>query len=122
MVGGSLGTVLVKALQSLGNFDFVLKATYVVMLLGVGSFMFVESINSLRKKDLKDSGTQNKSKAVDLMNKLPMKMKFEVSGIDCSVICFLAWLIDWNTCCSHGRWRWIHHAACYDLPFRNADN
>lgn len=86
MVGGSLGTVLVKALQSLGNFDFVLKATYVVMLLGVGSFMFVESINSLRKKDLKDSGTQNKSKAVDLMNKLPMKMKFEVSGIDCSVI------------------------------------
>lgn len=86
MVGGSLGTVLVKALQSLGNFDFVLKATYVVMLLGVGSFMFIESINSLRKKDKKDSETSKESKAMRLMNKLPMKMHFDVSGIDCSVI------------------------------------
>lgn len=86
MVGGSLGTVLVKALQSLGNFDFVLKATYVVMLLGVGSFMFIESINSLRKKDKKNSETPKESKAMRLMNKLPMKMHFDVSGIDCSVI------------------------------------
>lgn len=86
LVGGSFGTALVKVLRSLGNFDFVLKSTYVVMLLCVGSFMFLESINSLRKKGQKDSGTSKESGAMRFMNKLPMKMHFEVSGIDCSVI------------------------------------
>lgn len=86
LVGGSFGTALVKVLQSLGNFDFVLKSTYVVMLLCVGTFMFIESINALRKKDQKDKGTPKESAAMRFMNRLPMKMHFEVSGIDCSVI------------------------------------
>ncbi|WP_291300281.1 sulfite exporter TauE/SafE family protein [Desulfosporosinus sp. BICA1-9] len=86
LIGGSFGTALVKILQSLGNFEFVLKSTYVVMLLGVGVFMFIESINSLRKKGQKDLGTPKESGAMRLMNKLPIKMHFEVSGIDCSVI------------------------------------
>ncbi|KUO73220.1 MAG: permease [Desulfosporosinus sp. BRH_c37] len=86
LVGGSFGTSLVKVLQSLGNFDFVLKSTYVVMLLAVGTFMLIESINSLRKKSKKDTGTPKDSAAMRFMNKLPIKMHFEVSGIDCSVI------------------------------------
>lgn len=86
LVGGSFGTALVKVLQSLGNFDFVLKCAYVVMLLIVGTFMFIESINSLRKKNQQDSEVPKESSAMRLMNKLPMKMRFEVSGIDCSLI------------------------------------
>ncbi|AET70156.1 putative permease [Desulfosporosinus orientis DSM 765] len=86
LVGGSFGTALVKVLRSLGNFDFVLKSTYVVMLLCVGSFMFIESINSLRKKTKEIDETPKENKAMQFMNKLPIKMHFEVSGIHCSVI------------------------------------
>lgn len=86
LVGGSFGTALVKVLRSLGNFDFVLKSTYVVMLLCVGSFMFLESINSLRKRKQETDETPKENKAMQLMNKLPIKMYFEVSGIHCSVI------------------------------------
>lgn len=86
LVGGSFGTALVKVLRSLGNFDFVLKSTYVVMLLCVGSFMFLESINSLRKRKQETGEAPKENKAMQFMNKLPIKMYFEVSGIHCSVI------------------------------------
>lgn len=94
LIGGSLGTVLVNVLRSLGNFDFVLNIAYVVMLLSVGSFMLVESINSLKK--LRKKGTnaeltiKKTSAATKFMQSLPMKMYFEVSGIESSVLALLA--------------------------------
>lgn len=98
LVGGSLGTVLVKLLRSLGNFDFVLNLSYVVMLLSVGSFMLVESITSLRnlKKKTHDIASDaslkiKKPSAVKrFMNKLPMRMYFEISGIESSVLALFA--------------------------------
>ncbi|WP_027364061.1 sulfite exporter TauE/SafE family protein [Desulfotruncus alcoholivorax] len=94
LIGGSLGTVLVKILRSLGNFDFVLKISYVVMLLLVGSFMLVESINSLKKLRKKDTNAEltikKTSAATRFMQSLPMKMYFEVSGIESSVPALLA--------------------------------
>ena len=49
VVGGTFGVQLIKVLRSLGNADFVIKVTYVVMLGLVGSYMFMESLQSLRK-------------------------------------------------------------------------
>lgn len=94
LIGGSLGTVLVKILRSLGNFDFVLNISYVVMLLLVGSFMLVESISSLKKLRKKDTAADNltikkTSAATKFMQSLPMKMYFEVSGIESSVLALL---------------------------------
>ncbi|MBF7082961.1 sulfite exporter TauE/SafE family protein [Desulfallas sp. Bu1-1] len=89
LVGGSIGTVLVKMLRSLGNFDFVLKLAYVVMLFLVGTFMFIESITALKKLKTKEAGAHKikKTSAVTrFMNKLPMRMYFEVSGIESSVL------------------------------------
>ncbi|ACV61856.1 protein of unknown function DUF81 [Desulfofarcimen acetoxidans DSM 771] len=88
LVGGSLGTALVKVLRAMGNFDFVLKSSYVVMLLVVGTFMFIESINSLRKKD--DTGSGKPSAVKRFMDKMPVKMYFEVSGIESSAIVLFA--------------------------------
>jgi uncharacterized membrane protein YfcA len=94
LMGGSLGTILVKMLRSLGNFDFVLKAAYVVMLLLVGGFMFFESLGSLKKKPaaaVKLSGETGKEPALKrFMKMLPLKMHFEVSGMESSVITLLA--------------------------------
>lgn len=93
LMGGSLGTILVKMLRALGNFDFVLKAAYVIMLLLVGGFMFFESISSLKKKPaaVKPSRESSKEPLVKrLMKSLPLKMNFEVSGIESSVITLFA--------------------------------
>ncbi len=90
LIGGSLGALLVKALRSLGNFDFVLKVAYVVMLLLVGGFMFIESLNSLRKKKLETAVPGRAPAVTRLMKKLPARMYFEVSGIESSVIALFA--------------------------------
>lgn len=84
LIGGSYGTELVRVLRGMGNFDFVVKVAYVVMLIGVGAFMFIEGLNTLRKRDVivekKESG------AARFLSRLPLQMDFPVSGIRCSMI------------------------------------
>ena len=50
VLGGTLGVQLIKVLRAMGNADFVIKITYVVMLGVIGGYMFVESLQSMRKK------------------------------------------------------------------------
>jgi len=50
IAGGSLGVQIIKALSALGEVDFVIKLVYVVILGVIGSFMFIESLNALRRK------------------------------------------------------------------------
>ncbi|MBN2327431.1 MAG: sulfite exporter TauE/SafE family protein [Candidatus Omnitrophica bacterium] len=49
ILGGTLGVQAVKTLRELGNFDFVIRAVYVLMLGTVGGFMFLESVNKIRR-------------------------------------------------------------------------
>ena len=49
-VGGAVGVQIIKFLSATGGADFLIKMTYVVMLGLVGTFMFFESLNALRKK------------------------------------------------------------------------
>ncbi len=49
VLGGSLGVYLVRMLRAMGNADFVIKITYVAMLGIIGGYMFVESLQSLKK-------------------------------------------------------------------------
>ncbi|GBF33275.1 membrane protein [Desulfocucumis palustris] len=86
LAGGSLGTVVVKILRGLGNFDFVLKSSYVLMLLLVGTFMFIESLSALKKKDVDVSAGRKPSAVARFMAKMPVRMYFEVSGIESSLI------------------------------------
>ncbi|MFZ5647657.1 MAG: sulfite exporter TauE/SafE family protein [Bacillota bacterium] len=88
LVGGSLGTVLVKILMSLGNFDLVLKIAYVAMLFLVGSFMFWESVSALKKGGQTQNGKKNAVSA--FLDRLPMKMRFKASGIEISVPALMA--------------------------------
>ena len=57
VLGGTLGVYLIKALRALGNADFVIKVTYVVMLGVIGGYMFVESLQSMRKKPVESKRT-----------------------------------------------------------------
>ena len=55
-VGGLGGVQVIKILKAMGNADFVIKMTYVVMLGIVGSYMLIESINAIRKAKKKACG------------------------------------------------------------------
>ncbi|MGD8397148.1 MAG: sulfite exporter TauE/SafE family protein [Candidatus Eiseniibacteriota bacterium] len=46
--GGSLGVVFIRHLRQLGEADFLITVTYVIMLGSIGSYMFFESLGGLR--------------------------------------------------------------------------
>lgn len=84
LLGGSYGTVLVNFLRGIGNFEFAVRVAYVVMLLGVGSFMFYESLGALRKKG--PAQGRRPGAVGRFLERLPMQMYFEVARLNCSVI------------------------------------
>lgn len=85
-VGGLLGVQFIKILRVLGNADFVIKITYVVMLGIVGTYMFIESLSSMRKKKSEKVKEQKESKISIFLKSLPFQTHFEKSGVTHSVL------------------------------------
>jgi len=86
--GGLAGVQVIKVLKAMGNADFVIKMTYVVMLGVVGTYMFIESVNAMRrarKKELvvKPKAESGLSKA---LKKLPFQTEFKKSGVTHSAL------------------------------------
>jgi uncharacterized protein len=90
VIGGTLGVQLVKILRATGNADFVIKITYVAMLGIIGGYMFMESLQSLKKaplaEELPASIQKPPSFYARLITGLPFKMNFDKSGIHISFI------------------------------------
>ncbi|MBF0519974.1 MAG: sulfite exporter TauE/SafE family protein [Nitrospirae bacterium] len=84
-LGGGLGVQAVKILNAMGNVDFVIKLTYVLLPFTVGGLMLGET---LKKKDPnKSSGSGYKqSLCSKMMSLLPFQMEFEKSGVRHSAI------------------------------------
>jgi uncharacterized membrane protein YfcA len=84
IVGGTGGVQIIKILRQLGNADFLIKITYVLMLGFVGGYMLLESLQGMRtenailpvviKPDKKPAYTR-------LLQKLPYQTRFDKSGI-----------------------------------------
>ena len=90
VIGGTLGVQLVKILRATGNADFVIKITYVAMLGIIGGYMFMESLQSLKKTPLTEEFPASTQKPPSfyarLITSLPFKMNFDKSGIHISFI------------------------------------
>jgi uncharacterized membrane protein YfcA len=88
VVGGTLGVELIKVLRSMGNADFVIKITYVVMLGVVGFYMFLESLQNLRKPTLESEEVKpaKPSLYLRLIRALPYQMHFAKSGVTLSPV------------------------------------
>jgi hypothetical protein len=89
ITGGTIGVQLVKVLRAVGNFEFVMKVVYVLMLGLVGGAMFIESLRTIRRS--KSSGaaaaaTVGEPKLAKLFGKMPLKMHFHHSGLHTSAI------------------------------------
>ena len=84
IAGSTIGVQVVKILRQMGNFDFVLKAVYVVVLGGIGSYMLIESLKAM--KGTMREEIEGESRFRRLILKLPLKMEFRDSGVKISVI------------------------------------
>jgi len=89
--GGTLGVQIIKLLRAMGNADFLIAITYVIMLGGVGSYMFWESLQGLKKDknppvQEEAPKTEEKPTKKSLMQSLPFQYKFEKSGCEISML------------------------------------
>jgi uncharacterized membrane protein YfcA len=85
MIGGTLGVQIIKVLRHTGNADFLIKITYVVMLGCVGGYMFLESLQQIRRaKTGKERPREAESLAVRVIRSLPWQTRFEKSGVTLS--------------------------------------
>ncbi len=85
LVGSACGIVIFNYLRSQGQVDLLVKLCYVVFLGAVGSLMFIESLNAIRKSKA-SGGKPPARKRHNWVHNLPFKMKFRVSGLYISII------------------------------------
>jgi hypothetical protein len=85
-VGGLAGVQGIKVLKAMGNADFVIKITYVLMLGIVGTYMFIESLSSMKKKKEEEAKPAKDNAMVKFLKSLPLQTHFEKSGVTHSVL------------------------------------
>ncbi len=95
VAGGSAGVLLIRLLRALGNADFVITVTYVVMLGGIGSYMFVESVRSMRVGRVAAEVAPRPSLYARIVQALPWRIHFRRSNVRLSVLMplFLGFLV-----------------------------
>lgn len=88
VTGGTLGVQVIKILRALGNADFLITITYVLMLAFVGGYMFLESLQGLRKKAPETAAAQTGKVSLyaQFMQSLPFQTSFEKSGVEMSLL------------------------------------
>ncbi len=87
-LGGLVGVQAIKVLYAMGNADFVIKMTYVLMLGLVGTYMFLESLHSMKKKATEPAFERPRGKSAigRMLESLPFQTRFEKSGITHSAL------------------------------------
>jgi hypothetical protein len=88
VAGGSAGVFLIKLLRMLGEADFVITITYVLMLGGIGTYMFFESLENLRggKRGRQQTVEPRPSIYARLVRNLPWKIHFRQSNVTISIL------------------------------------
>lgn len=90
ILGGTIGVVLIRALRAAGEADFLIHVTYVLMLGGIGSYMFLESLEGLRGRRRAAAPRERPSVYSRMAGALPWRMEFPRSGITLSALTPLA--------------------------------
>jgi uncharacterized protein len=88
ILGGTVGVYLIKLLNALGEADFLINVTYVVMLGGIGAYMFFESLQGLmgRRRHEEGAAATRPTVYARIVRALPWKVEFKRSGITLSAL------------------------------------
>ena len=84
LIGAAVGVLVFNYLKSLGQVDLLVKLCYVIFLGVVGGLMFIESLRALRKSKRISASKPRKKRT--WIHALPLKMRFQVSGLYISAI------------------------------------
>jgi len=84
LAGATLGVQIFKYLKSIGQVELLVTLSYVIFLGLVGSMMFIESLNAIRRTN--KPGAKAKKKKHTWIHGLPFKTRFRTSGLYISVI------------------------------------
>ncbi len=85
LVGAAIGVQVIRVLRMLGNADFFITMTYIVVLGSLGTYMLVDSWHGLRRGAMAVPQTSRHRRAGRLLGRLPLQMRFPRSGIQHSV-------------------------------------
>lgn len=85
LAGAQVGVRIIKVLRELGTADFAITVTYVAVLSLVGGFMFLESLQSLRRGVLAPT-VPKRMEQHNFLKRLPLQMKFPRSNVQHSVM------------------------------------
>jgi uncharacterized membrane protein YfcA len=88
IAGGSAGVWLIKLLLRLGQANFLITITYVVLLGFVGTYMFFESLGALRRKQRPyvEAAPDRPSVYARFVRSLPLKTTFPRSSVTLSAL------------------------------------
>jgi uncharacterized protein len=89
VIGGTFGVRIIKVLNAMGEANFVITITYIVMLGSIGSYMFYDSLSGLRSKSITGLSYDISIKPsiyARIMKNLPMQMEFSKSKITLSLL------------------------------------
>ncbi len=85
LAGAAIGVQIIKFLRAMGNADFVITITYVLVLGSIGLFMFVESLQSLRRGVMTPK-MHRRDERKSFLKSLPFQMNFQRSNVQHSVL------------------------------------
>ena len=86
LAGSAMGVYIFRVLQRLGQIEFVVTASYVVLLGSIGGLMLNESIRTIRNARTGETGAPMKTGQHSWIHGLPFKIRFRRSKLYISVI------------------------------------
>lgn len=86
MIGSVVGVQIFSALQASGQIDLAIALCYMGFLGIIGALMLIESVNALRRRYGNSGPARKKRRKRGLIDTLPFKTRFPVSGLYMSVI------------------------------------
>ena len=85
LAGGGVGVEAIKVLRSLGEADLAITLSYIVVLGGLGSYMFIQSLKTLRRGAIARKH-ESIPHAGSWVGRLPWQMEFPHSGVRHSIL------------------------------------
>jgi uncharacterized membrane protein YfcA len=86
LAGSAMGVYIFRVLQRLGQIEFVVTASYVVLLGSIGGLMLNESIRTIRNARTGETAAPMKTGQHSWIHGLPFKIRFRRSKLYISVI------------------------------------
>jgi uncharacterized membrane protein YfcA len=85
LFGSAVGVEAMKVLTVLGGANLLIRVCYVVVLGGIGGYMFTDGLRELLGRPAA-AGPAHRSRFLELAEKLPWQVSFPVSGVRHSIL------------------------------------